>query len=85
MFLKQKNIIFIAALNPLLNKDETGSPYMADMAVPDKSYRYKHTTADIPDSWVLIYIRLPARSPVVVPISHKEDVFRIGDASSFYV
>lgn len=69
----------------MLHKDEAGPPHLADAEVTNKSNRYKHTAADIPDSWVLIYIGLPARSPVAAPISHREDVFRIGDASSFYV
>lgn len=30
VFLKQKNTIFKIAVNPLLNKDEAGPPYMAD-------------------------------------------------------
>lgn len=52
----------------MLYKDEAGPPHLADAEVTNKSNRYKHTAADIPDSWVLIYIGLPARSPVAAPI-----------------
>lgn len=41
----------------MLHKDEAGPPHLADAAVADKSHRYKHTAADIPDSWVLIDIK----------------------------
>lgn len=51
----------------MLHKDEAGPPHLADAVVTNKSNRYKHTAADIPDSWVLIYIGLPARSPVAAP------------------
>lgn len=39
----------------MLHKDEAGPPHLADAEVTNKSNRYKHTAADIPDSWVLIY------------------------------
>lgn len=39
----------------MLQNDEAALLYLADAAVADKSNRYKHTSADIPDSWVLIY------------------------------
>lgn len=52
VFLKQKNTIFKIAVNPLLNKDEAGPPYMA--VADNQSTDTKHIVADIPDSWVLI-------------------------------
>lgn len=56
VFLKQKKTIFKIAVNPLLNKDETGPPYMADTGgrADNQTTDTKHIVADIPDSWVLI-------------------------------
>lgn len=41
----------------MLQNDEATLLYLADAAVADKSHRYKHTAADIPNSWVLIDIK----------------------------
>ena len=89
MLFKEKNIIFIETnkntfiLSPA--KERSGPLYEADTAVAgNKLNRYIAYSSRYPSHLGSdIHKGLPARSPVATPISHKEDMCRIGCISSF--